>query len=205
MKTKDFYNSVVDKYVEAFFSDFSDKDELDRFLSMLPLGSCILDVGCGPGQFTKYFIDKGYFSEGIDFAREMIMAARKLVPEGKFRIMDMRRLAYSNNSFNGILIAYSFLHILEKEALSTLLGINRILKPGGVLSLMLKEGDGEVYLPSTWLIGEFYFTKLWRLDEILGVLEQTGFALIAYRKDTPKNPEETQYSKLHIMARKPIK
>jgi len=71
------YNKIANRYTEIFFNDFSDKKELDKFLSLLPRRAKILDVGCGPGNFTQYFINRGFNSEGIDLSSEMIKIAKK--------------------------------------------------------------------------------------------------------------------------------
>jgi SAM-dependent methyltransferase len=202
MEPAEIYDQVVDNYIKTFFNDFSDQDELDRFLSLLPKGSKILDIGCGPGQFTKYIIEKGYLGEGIDLSPEMIKAAANLIPDGKFQVMDMRRLSFPPSHFDGLLVAYSFLHISEKDALSTLIGMYKILKPKGILSLLLKEGDGEISLPSTLLPGTTLFVKLWRIESILDFLQKSGFSLINFHRDQPKNPKEFQYTKLLILATK---
>ena len=42
---------------------------------MLPLGSRILDFGCGSGQDTKYFLEKGYRVEATDGSDELCKLA----------------------------------------------------------------------------------------------------------------------------------
>jgi len=52
------------------------------------LQSCI-DVGCGPGWFTKRLIDYGLSVVGIDGRDELIQVARGRVPEGEFFQIDV--------------------------------------------------------------------------------------------------------------------
>ena len=61
-----------------FLNDKVDIKYLDKFLSLLPKKARILDVGCGPGNFTKYFLEKDFIAKGIDLSTEMIKIARKM-------------------------------------------------------------------------------------------------------------------------------
>ena len=42
---------------------------------MLPVGSRILDFGCGSGRDTKYFLEKGYRVEATDGSAELCKLA----------------------------------------------------------------------------------------------------------------------------------
>ena len=137
------YDIIAKKYTEVFFEDFSDKEFIDKFLELLPKKGKILDVGCGPGNFTKYFLAKGYSAEGIDLSKEMIEIAKQKVPHGIFKIMDLRKLEYPNGSFDGLFAAYSLIHIPKKEIITTLKEFGRVLKPRGILFLAVQEGKGK--------------------------------------------------------------
>ena len=52
------------------------------------LQSCI-DVGCGPGWFTKRLLAYGLSVVGIDGRDELIQVARGRVPEGEFYQIDV--------------------------------------------------------------------------------------------------------------------
>ena len=132
----------------------------------------------------------------------MIDAAKRLVPSANFQVMDMRNLAFQDGSFEGVILAYSFLHLAKTDAKPTLVELNRVLKTHGVGSLMLKEGDGEVYMNSRSLPGAKVFVALWRADEISAVLTSSGFEITSFRRDLPKNPAEYQFPKLQFLIQK---
>ena len=73
-KTLQFYNQNSDAYVlETAFVNFQTVQ--DKFLEYVPTGSFILDVGCGSGRDSKYFLDKGYKVEAIDGSIELCKRA----------------------------------------------------------------------------------------------------------------------------------
>lgn len=97
------YNRIADLYANQYFEDLTDVPYIFKFLSLLPEKASILDVGCGPGQFTKYMLEKGYAVDSIDLSSKMIEVAQKRVPGGKFTLMDMRNLTFKTHSFDGLL------------------------------------------------------------------------------------------------------
>lgn len=46
----------------------------------------VIDLGCGGGLWARRLADVGYEVSGVDISADMIALARKLVPEGTFRI-----------------------------------------------------------------------------------------------------------------------
>ena len=54
----------------------------------------ILEVGCGPGNITKYLLSKNpnFIIKGIDIAPNMIALAKINNPLARFEIMDIKKL-----------------------------------------------------------------------------------------------------------------
>ena len=196
------YNKIAEKYTKIFFNDFSDIKELDYFLSLLPKRAKILDIGCGPGNFTKYFISKGFDSEGIDLSSEMIKIAKIKVPEGRFKIMDLRRLDYPSNQFDGLIAADSFMHIPKRDAKKALLGFKKVLKPNGLLFFIVKEGKGERFLIEPLNPKEKCYIKLWQLSEIIDLFKKCKFEIIFKSEKKSEVKEELKYNKMFLIARK---
>ena len=196
------YDTIAKKYAELYFAEISDKEETDYFLSLLLKGARILDVGCGPGATVKYFLERGFRVEGVDLSREMLRIAKKLVPKGRFRLMDMRRLEYPENIFKAIYSAYSFIHIPKKDALQTLKEFYRVLKDGGYLYLSLYEGEGEEFLDEPLLKGEKTFTAFYTLEEIKQLLEQAGFEVVKVVEKEEQEEGALGSRRLIVIARR---
>jgi len=90
----------------------------------------------------------------------------------------MRNLDLLPNSFNGIWVCASFLHIQKSEALKTLIGFRKVLKNGGVLFLSVMEGDFEgLKKNDTLKWGDRYFS-LYQTNELEKLLNTAKFEVI---------------------------
>lgn len=97
----------------------------------------ILDMGCGSGWWLDVFRDEGVGAahlHGVDAIEERIELARELLPESDLRVGDIRRLPYSDDRFNIVLIV-SVLSDLrtEGDVEVALREAVRVLAPGGIL------------------------------------------------------------------------
>lgn len=196
------YDKIAKAYTKEFFNDKIDLKHLDKFLSLLPPKARILDVGCGPGNYTKYMLERRFSVEGIDLSRGMIQVAKKKVPKGKFKIMDMRKLEYPNQSFDGLCVAYSLYHIALKQSLNVLGEFHRVLKAGGFIILMLQEGKGEGIIPEPFDPKQRMFFKYYQKNEIRDLLKTTKLETVYEAERKPRSGLELKQKKLFLIARK---
>lgn len=196
------YDKIAQAYTKEFFEDKVDIKYLDKFLSLLPRKAKILDVGCGPGNFTKYFLEKGFSTEGIDLSTEMLKIARKMVPKSTFKVMDMRKLKYPHKSFDGLCIAYSLYHVPSNQTTCVLKEFYRVLKPRGIMILMLQKGKGEGIIPEPFDPKRKMFFKYFQEKEIKNLLKKSGFKIVYEAKRKPRSGLELKRMKLFFIARK---
>ena len=115
--------------------------KLLAFISKLdPL---ILDVGCGDGRHTILIEKNGGRAIGIDLSKNMLEEAKSLYSNGDFRKMDMRKLLFDDNSFDGIWTSGSIYHVTKSEARKVIREFRRVLKMNGVVAVSFKLGHGE--------------------------------------------------------------
>jgi ubiquinone/menaquinone biosynthesis C-methylase UbiE len=60
----------------------------------------VLDVGVGSGLFAEAFVQHGLEVAGVDVNPEMIVTAKRFVPQGDFRESTAEALPYPNASFD---------------------------------------------------------------------------------------------------------
>ena len=92
-------------------------------------GTRVLDIGCGPGDFTSDFSDSGALVTGVDFAPEMIRVARERFPEVRFEVADAESLPFDDGSFDVVVGAYFVHHLARPEV--AFREIFRVLRSGG--------------------------------------------------------------------------
>lgn len=134
------YQKIAEHYSKANSDQFW-VAEHKRFNELVS-GKNILDIGCGTGRDALVFTGEGYDYTGIDASEAMLAIAREVAPKGRYRLMDFSQLDFPDNSFDGFWAAASYLHIPKAEVGEALAEAKRILKPGGIGFISLKERNG---------------------------------------------------------------
>lgn len=100
--------------------------------SIIPAGSKILDLGCGPGLYAKRLSDAGFDVTGIDFSKRSINYAKENDRKSKYIYQNYLELDYSE-AFDAVILIYCDYAALTMEERKTLLAkVYRALKPGGL-------------------------------------------------------------------------
>lgn len=115
-----------------YSSDFSfvhkyGEDVIELFT--LPMGSSIIDLGCGNGNLTNKLKEKGYNVKGIDDSSDMLEKARNKYADIEF--IKANALDFSVEPVDGI-FSNAVLHWIDKERHQELLNnIASNIKTGG--------------------------------------------------------------------------
>ncbi|MEY4731555.1 MAG: hypothetical protein RL681_501 [Candidatus Parcubacteria bacterium] len=176
------YNKIAADWGNDHESDTWWIEGTDKFISLLPSGSGVLDVGCGSGVKSEYIVQKGLTVVGIDFSEEMVKLAAKRVPVGEFLVVDIRDMSKLNRTFDGILAQAVLLHIPKKEVAGVLGGLKEKLKSGGCLYVAVKErrpGKPEEEIVTENDYGYEYsrFFSYFTLDEVKEQLRTAGMSI----------------------------
>jgi ubiquinone/menaquinone biosynthesis C-methylase UbiE/RimJ/RimL family protein N-acetyltransferase len=119
--------------------------EFDQQLQERVRGKDVLDVGCGPGEFTLHVARRANSVVGIDTSSTALELARGSLPKPGatnvlFRHADIRRLPFPDGSFD---VVYSRRGpaSADKHSLSEAL---RVLRPGGIfMEITIGERDKQ--------------------------------------------------------------
>ena len=124
-----FYQNTVDIDLEPFY---------EKFLRYIPDKGRILDVGCGSGRDSLYFINNGYDVTSIDASEEMVKLSSALTGQSTIHLR-IEDIDYQNK-FNGIWACASLLHIEKIFTEKVLISLGNALKKNGVLYASYKYG-----------------------------------------------------------------
>jgi SAM-dependent methyltransferase len=111
-----------------------------RFLAHLPPGGQILDAGCGSGRDSLAFLEAGYRVRAIDASVELVRQARARGVPAEVKTFQQ---VDEKEAFDGIWASASLLHVPRAELVSVLRRLARALRPGGIMYITLKYGEGE--------------------------------------------------------------
>ena len=133
-----------DAFGKDFSQDgFSDIDQINRILKLIPAGEDIhiLDVGCGNGKMLGYLQDKtGAFIHGFDYSRNAIEIARdNFQTRADFRQGNIGEVDYPAEHFDLVISMDTMYFASDMEEF--VLQIMRWLKKDGVLFVGYQEGD----------------------------------------------------------------
>lgn len=131
------FNLVADYYDEYYNSDFGkkvdfvEKRRVKKFIEQIPIKSA-LEIGCGTGHWTQFFIDNGFRLTAIDVSENMINKAREKNLNGvEFSIKNIEEIDYPDNYFENV-FAITSLEFVDNRG-KAFEQIYRILKPDGYL------------------------------------------------------------------------
>ncbi|MFZ5821717.1 MAG: class I SAM-dependent methyltransferase [Chloroflexota bacterium] len=187
-QTRDAYNWLAASYAQNW-GNHIDQTLTEPFLKLLPPQAIILDVGCGPGQYTKYFARRNCKTVGIDLSANMLGQARPIFRNGLFSRMDMWNMGFPTGLFDALWVCASFPHVPENEAVRVLTEFKRIIKNQGVLFLGIILGDAPVRIESRQEMGNYdregrFFQWYRELPQFEPYLIGAGFEIVETRSRT---------------------
>jgi len=157
----DFIARTIDTDLSALYAPF---------LALLKPGASILDLGCGSGRDSKYFIEHGYTVEAVDGSCELCKIASKYIGQ------PVRQLLFQDldyiGAFDAVWANASLLHVPSHALPDILRKISDALKPNGILFASFKHGnfsgerDGRM------------FTDLTEQDLIQIAEDASGFEIV---------------------------
>jgi len=144
LNTKSVYEKKAKNWHSLRTQTLFEKPFLDLFISRLPQGASLLDLGCGSGiAISQYFLEAGFNVTGLDYAKDMIALAKAHYPEGTWHIQDIRDVQLSE-AFDGVYSWHGFFHLPVSEQKEALPKIASLVKSGGCLMLTVGTAEGEV-------------------------------------------------------------
>jgi ubiquinone/menaquinone biosynthesis C-methylase UbiE len=168
------YDALAESYADQYESGNPDRPFLNEFLSHLPKGARLLNVGCGTGSGTKYFFDHGMCVEGMDISRSMIEVARRNYPHIHFTRKDIRNSNYQAASLDAIWAGYSLFHMGRGDFQAVLKKIRKALRSEGIFGLIMQEGKGDVQYPEPLCPGKSLLVCLYSIKGLKAILSTVG-------------------------------
>lgn len=141
---------------------------LEQFVKALPPGGRVLDLGCGAGAVAKPLASCGLQVVGVDFADEMVIAARSVVPEGTFLQRSMTDIDFVAE-FDGVVASYSLLCLTPGEFRIVARKIARALKPHGWCFVALNEphpGEDQDGTAVSEIAGQQVYCRAYQESEV---------------------------------------
>ena len=143
-ETFETWDKVAQLYQEKFMDLELYNESYDFFCNAITKESAhVLEIGCGPGNITKYILSKrpNYRIEGIDISPNMIDLAKKNNPTASFSVMDCRMIDEMKRKYDGIICGFCLPYLSEEESLKLFSNASNLLSECGALYLSFVEGN----------------------------------------------------------------
>ena len=161
---------------------------LDRFCTLLPGGTAILDIGCGSGlPIARDLTRRGFDVTGMDAAETMLVLFRQNLPDMTAHRCDMRQLALGRR-FAGLLAWDSFFHLSPDEQRGMFPRFAAHANPDA--ALMFTSGNAEGAAIGA-LEGEPLYHGSLDPEEYRTLLNANGFDVVAHLVEDPDSRNRT--------------
>jgi SAM-dependent methyltransferase len=97
------------------------------------VGTRVLDVGCGSGEFLAALRAHGASAAGVDPARDMVAASRRVAPEADVREGSWERIPWGGATFD-VVVAVNALQFAD-DTIDALHEAARVVRPGGIVAV----------------------------------------------------------------------
>src|SRR5918996_2376858 len=152
-----------------------------RLMMALSHGDAVLDLACGPGNFSREFaraVTEAGLVVGVDASRTMLERAADDIERSEIRNLALIRgggedLPFRDDCFDAV-CCFAALHLFA-EPFTALGELARVLAPGGRIAIMTSVRR-QVALPALKpLVERASGMRLFEPDEIVAALQMRGF------------------------------
>jgi len=191
----DDFGSLIDKASKSIFAKKLDEE--------IPIGSCVLEAGCGTGQMSLYLSRRNRKIYGIDLSKGSLTEAEKFRKKNEiknvyFQRMNIFNLCFKKNFFD-IVISNGVLHHTHNPelAFNKLVGV---LKKDGLIVIGLYHKYGRLVTKIRQKLISIFGKKMMFIDSRLRSSQVSDQKKYAWFLDQYKNPSETVHTVSEILG-----
>jgi len=172
------WNKIASLYHDRFMDlDLYDTTYDEICLTLTGDKVKLLEIGCGPGNITRYLLSKrpDFDIFGIDVAPNMVELAKKNNPLASFAIMDCRQIDELKTTYDGIICGFCLPYLSRNDCNKLITDCYHLLNEGGLIYLSFVEGDPESSDFQMGSSGDRVFFHFHLLADLKIILCDNGF------------------------------
>lgn len=177
----DTWNKVAKVYEDKFMKMDLYNESYDFLCqSIAKANATILEIGCGPGNISKYLLGKyaSFQITGIDLASNMIDLAKKNNPNAQFLIMDARKIGALTTKFDAIVAGFCIPYFSNIECEQFMIDAEYLLNKGGIIYISFLEGLSSQSELKTNKNGDSVYFNYHELKLLKTTLSNLNFQII---------------------------
>lgn len=174
---RDAYNRIAPAWAAARSGFFGrEREYLDAVLAAAPVGTTLLDVGCGTGRpMAEHIVAQGRRVLGVDQSEALLAMARDRLPGERWMLSSMEAFE-PDQPCHGALLWDSLFHVPRAEHEPVLRKVVAALVPGA--RLMLTVGGSAHPAFTDTMFGQAFFYDSNTPEETCQVLARLGCRVI---------------------------
>lgn len=205
LETFETWDKIAQLYEDRFMDLDLYNDTYTAFCKVLKkTNASILEIGCGPGNITKFLLDTNpaFKISALDVSKNMVEIARTHNPKADFHIMDCRNINTIQNTFDGVICGFTIPYLSESDCSKMISDLNSLINDNGILYLSFVSGD---YKKSGYLSGSkgdrtyFYYHNL---QNIKRILDKNDFKTIEVIEKEYKKSDGTSETHTILLSKK---
>jgi len=168
-ETFETWNKIASLYQEKFTDLDLYNDTYDFICNTLDKPNPkILEIGCGPGNITKYLLSKRPDFEifGIDIAPNMIEIACNNNPTASFAVMDSRQINEIKTKYDGIVCGFCLPYLSQSDSQKLISNCYNLLNENGLIYISFVEGDPSKSDFQVGSSGDRIYFYFYNLDDL---------------------------------------
>lgn len=167
-------------------------------------GAKLLDIGCGPGNISRYLVSKrpDFNILGIDIAPNMVALAKANVPSARFEVMDTREIGDLTEVFDGIVCGFCIPYLSHQDCTQLISDCSKLLSHQGMIYLSFVEGDASKSGYQKSSSGDRTYFYYHQLGDLKGALEKNHFEDFRTFQVAYQRPEKETEIHTILTARK---
>ncbi len=204
-ETFETWDKVAKLYEDKFMDLDLYNDTYDKFCELISkTNPSILEIGCGPGNITKYLLNKrlDFKIEAIDTSPNMIVLAKINNPTASFKVMDCRAIESLTTQYDAIMSGFCLPYLSESDMIKWVKDCSDLLAKNGLLYLSFVEGESHQSHYQTGSTGNRIYFNYHSLVNLNKAFQENNFETIAlFHKNYKKNDGTNEIHSI-ILAQK---
>jgi ubiquinone/menaquinone biosynthesis C-methylase UbiE len=198
------FNKLAKEYQNKFMDVNLYGDTFDFFCNHITKHAEVLELACGPGNITKYLLNKRPDLKilGTDLSENMIALAKQNNPTAEFKLMDGREIGKINKSYDALMCGFYLPYLSKEETEKLIQDASKILKPKGLLYLSTMEDDYNKSGLRKGSTGDEMFMHFYTEAQLTYIIKQSCFNVLNLQRKVYPAQDGLLTTDLIIIAQK---
>ena len=164
--------------------------DIEELADLLGPGARVLEIGSGGGRDGRLMEELGLRVRRTDITPGFVSLLRQQGFAADLLDPLVDDLSAPEGPYDAVWANASLLHVRRDDLPTVLERLAAVTRPGGVLRISLKEGDGEGWSTHGSVSNPRHFTY-WRADALIAVVDAAGWGEVSVRSGVEGSRGET--------------